>query len=87
MSKFNQALTTNTTTLKSTQQKRKFKKCYGLIAAISAVIALVWIISPVDPIPDILVGLGQLDDILVACIPVVTSCLALKQHIDAARNS
>lgn len=87
MIKLNQTLTTNTTAQEVTQQKPNAKIHYGWIIAISAIIALAWMISPFDLIPDIVVGLGQLDDLLVACIPVVSSLCALKQHITAKRSN
>lgn len=87
MTNINQSLTTNTTAQVTSQKNRNSKKPYGLIAAISAIVALAWFFSPLDLVPDIIFGLGQLDDILVACVPVVNTCLALKQSITSARNS
>lgn len=45
------------------------KRHFGLIVLI---IAIVYLILPVDVIPDILVGLGQIDDAIMLGISILT---------------
>ncbi len=87
MTTLNQPLTTSATTQEFMQEKREFKIHWGWITGIFVIGALIWMISPADPIPDVIIGLGWIDDVLVACIPVVTGILKVKQLITDARNS
>ena len=87
MSKLNQSSITNIPAHELAQQNHKTKMHCVCVIAISVIVAAIWIISPIDPIPDLLTGLGQVDDILVACTAIVTSLLALKQRFSAVRNN
>ncbi|MBE6780520.1 MAG: DUF1232 domain-containing protein [Ruminococcaceae bacterium] len=86
MTKQDKALTTNITTQEFTKQNSKSKKHYGLIAGIFGVMAIFCILSPIDFLPDMFLGLGQLDEIMMTCASIVTTCMAIKQKFTAENN-
>lgn len=87
MTNLDQSFATNPAAEEFTQEKNTAKRRYIWIIAISIVVALVWIISPVDPVPDVVVGLGQIDDILVAATATFNSLLAFRQLIMTVRSN
>ncbi len=49
--------------------------------------ALIWIFSPLDPIPDVMLGLGQLDDLAVFIATVAIDVKFAIEAVNSARNS
>ena len=73
-------------TMKQTKvQKRKHTYWWVMSAIIIG--ALLYVFSPIDFIPDIIAGLGQIDDVLVAFIPVISHFIMFKKEYVAFRSN
>ncbi|MBR4868259.1 MAG: DUF1232 domain-containing protein [Clostridia bacterium] len=86
MAKLNQRLNTNTTE-GATQQRKTAKKHSGWIMAVLTIILFVWMLSPIDPIPDMIVGAGQADDLAALCGYIATMLCTLVQHFSSKHNN
>lgn len=70
----------------TTIQKRK--RTYWLVMSATIIGALLYFVWPFDPIiPDIVAGLGQIDDVLVALIPVISHVIMVKREFITFKNN
>ena len=72
-------------TKQTTIQKRK--RNYWLVMSATIIGALIYFVWPLDPIPDIVAGLGQIDDFLVALIPVISHIIMVKREFITLKNN
>ncbi len=56
------------------------KKIIVIQSVIVSIVALVYLISPIDIIPDGFLGLGQMDDVAVITLAVVNAVRAYNAH-------